>query len=260
MIKPGMIKSVTPTESRRSQTDGPRRPARPWSAERVLARLASQPLNDRMLPPSEVANSTFAHVTNCLAQALPETTARSARIRADLKRAGDYRPLAYQKLAARRLIGMMAALVAFGTLTLCVSPQSEPWCLAALVLGMFAAWWLPVWRLQRRAARRMHAIELAIPDLSDMLRVCLSQGLTVPAALATASRELRPIHPALALELAIACRQTELESLDSALEDLETRIDLPEIRSFVTRVLQADELSEAETDRPAFAQLSALAF
>jgi hypothetical protein len=142
-----------PPESCRSETDRPRQPARPWSAERVLARLASQPLNDRTLPPSEVADSAFAHVTNCLAQALPETTARSARIRADLKRAGDYRPLAYQKLAALRLVGMMGSLVVFGTLTLCVSPQSEPWCLAALVLGMFAAWWLPAWRLQRRAAR-----------------------------------------------------------------------------------------------------------
>jgi tight adherence protein C len=236
-----MIKSVMPPESCRSETDRPRQPARPWSAERVLARLASQPLNDRTLPPSEVADSAFAHVTNCLAQALPETTARSARIRADLKRAGDYRPLAYQKLAALRLVGMMGSLVVFGTLTLCVSPQSEPWCLAALVLGMFAAWWLPAWRLQRRAARRMHAIELAIPDLSDMLRVCLSQGLTVPAALATASRELRLIHPALALELAIACRRTELESLDAALEDLETRIDLPEVRSFVTHLLESVE-------------------
>jgi Flp pilus assembly protein TadB len=251
-----MIKSVTPPE-RRSETDRPRRPARPWSTERVLARLASQPLNDRMLPPSEVAESAFAHVTNCLAQALPETKTRSASIRVDLKRAGDYRPLAYEKLAALRLVGMMASLVAFGTLTICVSPQSEPWSLAALALGMFAAWWLPVWRLQRRAARRMHAIELAMPDLSDMLRVCLSQALTIPAALATASRELRPIHPALALELAIACRQTELESLEAALEDLETRIDLPEIRSFVTLVLQADDRSDAETDQPASNKLLA---
>ena len=74
---------------------------------------------------------------NCIARALPETKSRAARIRADMKRAGDYQPLAYQRLAAIRYVGMMASLIVFGTLTICVSPQSEPPCLAALALGMF---------------------------------------------------------------------------------------------------------------------------
>jgi tight adherence protein C len=241
VIKPVMIKPVTPPESRRSETARPRCPAREWSPDRALARLASQPLDDRVLDSAEVAGSSFAHVMNCVASALPETTARAARIRADLKWAGDYQPLAYQRLAAIRYVGMMASLIVFGTLTICVSPQSEPPCLAALAVGMFGAWWLPVWRLQQRAARRMRAIELAIPDLLDMQGVCASQGLTVPAALATASRELRPIHPALADELAIVCRQAELTSLEAALEDFETRVDLPEIRSLVTRLLETDQ-------------------
>jgi tight adherence protein C len=107
---------------------------------------------------------------------------------------------------------------------------------------MLASWWLPVWSARRRAARRIDEIEQAIPDLLDMINVCLSQGLNVPSALATASRELRPIHPALSDELEIACRQAELDSLEAALENFERRLDLQEIRSLVSRLLQADEI------------------
>ena len=235
-----MIKPIAPPENRQAEKDRPRRPAREWSAERVLERLASRPLDDPLLPSGVVAESAFAHVANCIARALPERKSGSATIRADLRRAGNYQSLAYQRLATVRYLGMMASLVVFGTLTICASRQSEAWSMSALALGMLAAWWLPVWRLQRRAAQRVRAIELAVPDLLDMVRICKSQGLTVPAALATASRELRPIHPALADELAIVCRQAELTSLERALEALETRIDLPEIRSLVTQLLETD--------------------
>jgi tight adherence protein C len=235
-----MIKPIARSESRRAENDRSRRAPREWNPDRVLKRLSSQPLDERMLSAAEGENSAVAHVLKCVALALPETPAHSERIQADLKRAGDYQPLAPQKLATIRYVGMIVSLVVFGTLTLYVSPQSEPWSMAALLIGMLAAWWLPVWHLQRRASRRTHAIELGIPDLLDLLRVCASQGLTVPVALATASRELRPIHPAIADELAIVCRQAELTSLAQALEAFETRVDLPEIRSLVTQLLETD--------------------
>ncbi|HEV8001093.1 MAG TPA: hypothetical protein VGP63_14500 [Planctomycetaceae bacterium] len=237
-----MIKPIAPPENRRAEKDRPRRPAREWSPERVLERLSSRPFDDRLLSSGIVTESAFAHAANCIARALPETKSRSATIRADLQRAGNYQPLAFQRLATVRYLGMMASLVIFGTLTICVSRQSEAWSMGALALGMLAAWWVPIWRLQRRAARRIQAIELAIPDLLDILRICQSQGLTVPAALATASRELRPIHPALAAELAIVCRQAELTSIERALEAFETRVDLPEIRSLVTRLSHVDDV------------------
>jgi tight adherence protein C len=239
-----MIRSVTPPESPRSPAD--QLPTREWSPDRSLERLMSQPSGAAALAAAELANSTLvnsrmAHVTNCLAQALPETKSRAADIKAGLKRAGSYEPLAYQKLAALRYVGMMLSLVVFGALTIFASKPAEPWCVFGVAVGMLVSWWLPVWLLQRRAARRIDEIELAIPDLLDLITVCLNQGLDVLSALATASREFRPIHPALADELAIVCRAAPLDSLEAALEDFERRIDLPEIRALVTRLLQADE-------------------
>jgi tight adherence protein C len=211
-----------------------------WSPSDALERLSGQ--SDETLKSAAVGreDSTFAHVTRCLAEALPETAARIARIQTTLRRAEQYDPLAYQELAAVRYAGMLASLVVFGTLTILASPAAEPWCVLGLAVGMLASWRLPLWRLQRRAAQRIDAIERALPDFTDLIAVCLSQGLSVQSTLETGSRELSPIHPELADELAIVCRQTELGSLESALEDFETRIDLPEIRALVTRLMAAD--------------------
>jgi tight adherence protein C len=233
-----MIRSITNSETPHLPAE--RGAVSDWSPARVLARLASQPLDASALVRPQEAKSTLAHVTDCLAQALPESKSRAARIKIDLKRAGAYEPFAYQKLAALRYAGMMLSLVVFGTLTIFVPKQAEFWCVLGVVVGMLASWALPVWRLRRQAARRTDRIEEAIPDLSDLFDVCLSQGLTAMAGLATAGRELQSVSPELAQEIAIVCRQAELTSLDSALDDFERRIDLPEIRSFVTRVLQAD--------------------
>jgi tight adherence protein C len=189
----------------------------------------------------------LAHAANCLAQALPETKSRALDIQTDLKRAGSYEPLAYQKLAAVRYVGMFLSLVVFGTLTIFASERTEPWCVVGIAVGMSASWWFPVWRLRRRANRRMDEIEQAMPDLLDLIQVYLGHGLDVPSALATASSELHAIHPALSDELAIVCRQAELDTLEAALENFEQRIDLPEVRSLVSRLLQADEVAPKST-------------
>jgi|HubBroStandDraft_4_1064222.scaffolds.fasta_scaffold132176_2 tight adherence protein C len=233
-----MIRPVEPPDAPLSP---PARLARAvWSPSDALERLSDQPNEKLKLAAVGREDSTLAHVTHCLAEALPETDARITRIQATLRRAGQYEPLAYQKLAAVRYVGMLASLVVFGTLTIIASPAAEPWCVAGLSLGMLTSWRLPLWRLQWRAARRIDAIERALPDFTDLIAVCLSQGLSVQSTLETAGRELSPIHPELADELVIVCRQAELGSVESALEDFETRIDLPEIRALVTRLMAAD--------------------
>jgi tight adherence protein C len=236
-----MIRPVTPPAG--PQALGDRLPTREWSPDRILRRLESRPPDasgETAGADPTLLDSNLAHVTNCVAQAFPETKSRAVDIKADLKRAGSHEPLAYQQLAAVRYAGMLLSLVVFGTLTIIASERMEPWCLVGVVVGMSASWWLPVWQLQRRANRRMDEIEQSLPDLVGLIQVYLSQGLSVPSALTTASRELRAIHPALSDELAIVCRQAELDSLEVALENFEQRIDLPEIRSLVSRLLQAD--------------------
>jgi tight adherence protein C len=192
-------------------------------------------------------DSNLTHFTSCVARALPETRSRAAEIKVDLKRAGNHDPFASQKLAAFRYGGMMASLIVFGTLAIYASKSVEPWCVAGIIVGMFTSWWLPVWRLKRRAARRLAQIAQAIPDAADLIDVCLSHGLTPYAALSTVGRELGLIYPSLADELAIVCRQAELDALEPALEDFERRIDLAETRELVSRLLNAEQFGTLPT-------------
>jgi tight adherence protein C len=233
-----MIRATTAAEDAQPQIDGPA--PFDWRPDRLLDRLESQPTEDLAVAAPAIADSALAHVTDCFAQAMPETRSRTRDIRANLRRAGRYEPRAYQKLAAIRYLGMLLSLVVFGTLAIFASPRIEPWCVLGVALGMLASWSFPVWRLRRRAARRIDEIERGMPDLLDLVNVCLGQGVSVESSLEIASRELRSVHPAVADELAIVRRQAELTSRETALDEFEQRIDLPEIRSLVSRLLQVD--------------------
>jgi tight adherence protein C len=226
-----MIRQVTPREKLDSA----------WNPAVALERLSSQPLESFELTPSGSSGAALAHLSECLACALPETRSRLAQIQIDLMRAGYHKPTAPRNLSSIRYLGMMLSLVVFGLLTIYASEAAEPWCVVGLTLGMVAGWGLPVWHVRRAAARRISEIEQSIPDLLDLTSACLSQGLSVLSLLSLASRDLRATRPALADELAIVCRQAELDSLERALDDFEQRIDLSEIRSFTSLLREADE-------------------
>src|ERR1700693_3123567 len=202
-----MIRQVTPRE----KLDGA------WNPARALERLSSQPPESFTLTPSESKRAALAHLSECLAQALPETRTRLAQIQIDLKRAGYYQPTAGRNLSAVRYFAMTLSLVVFGLLTIYAPKAAEPWCVFWMTIGMGAGWGLPVWSVRRAATRRISEIEHSIPDLLDLTAACLSQGLSVPSSLSLTSRDLRATRPALADELAIVCRQAELDSLERAL-------------------------------------------
>jgi tight adherence protein C len=219
-----------------------------WNPAAALERLSSQPLESFTLTRSGWSGAVLAHLSECLAQVLPETRTRLAQIHIDLKRAGYHQPTAGRNLSAVRYFGMMLSLVLFGLLAIYAPRATEPWCVFGLAIGMVTGWGLPVWHVRRAAGRRLREIEQSIPDLLDLAAACLSQGLSVPSTLSLISRDLRSTRPALANELAIVCRQAELDSLERALDDFEQRIDLSEIRSFTSLLREADQVGPLKPD------------
>src|ERR1700731_1187938 len=103
-----MIRQVTPREKLDLA----------WNPAAALERLSSQPLESFTPCPSESSGAALAHLSECLAQVLPETRTRLARIQIDLKRAGYHQPTAGRNLSAIRYLSMMVSLVAFGLLAI----------------------------------------------------------------------------------------------------------------------------------------------
>lgn len=213
---------------------------------RIIPRFADLAANSRSaLETSELLDPTnfnppqriFGHITPVLAACLPDSAKSRQRIRAALRRSGDYRLNAYQDVAAIRYVGLMSAMIVFGTLLVIVPQDWESWCVFGLAAGMLAAWFLPLFNIHERATARSRDIARGIPDLADMIDLSAQFGLSLSETLAFASRELQAAHPALAEELAIVCRQAKLGNLADALDSFASRIDVAEVRSLRSRLL-----------------------
>lgn len=190
----------------------------------------------------------FGAVTPVLAALLPESEARRREIEAELQRAGYYQPHAAENLAAIRYVAIVAPILAFGSLLLLVPPTWEMRILAMLVTLSLFGWALPRLYVKSRAAERRAEIERSMPDMLDMLNMCVSQGLTVPSSLNRIGRDLGPVHPALAQELRIVSEQAAIGTLEQALDNFGRRIDVPEVHSFTSLITQTERMGTSISD------------
>jgi tight adherence protein C len=107
--------------------------------------------------------------------------------------------------------------------------------LAGAVLGFYA----PDGYLRNRIQKRVHQLELGLPDALDLLVICAEAGLSLDAALVRVSRELEATWPELSEEFAItAAELTYLPERAAAFENLNLRTDMASIRGVVNTLLQ----------------------
>ena len=218
----------------------------------VLSRGETNPM-PRVLaedvPGTDDSDRKFGSLLNpALAALLPESSERRERDRKDLLTAGYHTPHAVENLSATRYVYMMLALIVFGALLLIVPARLEPWALGGLVFGPMLGWALPMLRVRGQAETRKREIEKAMPDLLDMLNMCVSQGLTVPDSLQRILRDFRGVYPAVSQELSIVTEQTQITNLQTALENFGRRIDLPEVHSFTSLMIQTERMGTSISD------------
>lgn len=222
-----------------------------WTDRRLFAEL--DPLAERRgndlptiepesVPGVDTRDWLFGALTPVLAALLPESEARRAEVRKELKAAGYYGPHAYQNFAAIRYLSTVLPLIVCGVLLVLVSKQFEGPVLGFLVTLPVVGWALPRVYLRSRGAERRNQIERSMPDVLDMLNMCVSQGLTVEQALRRITTELRDVYPVLAQELQIVAEQTELGGLDLALENFSDRADVPDVRALTSLLRQTERL------------------
>lgn len=112
--------------------------------------------------------------------------------------------------------------------------------LAGLLLVAFVGYYAPEWILRSQAARRQRIIQRALPDALDLLTITVEAGLGFDAALDRVSREM---GGPLGEELHRVVQEIQLgQSRVDALRDLADRNDVPELKSFVVAMIQADIL------------------
>jgi len=179
---------------------------------------------------------------------LPDSDQRQDEARKELTTAGFYQPHAFENLAATRYLAMMAGLVIGGVALIMVPPRLEWLAVISIIALPLLGWALPRLYVRGQAGERRRQIEQGMPDLLDMLNMCVSQGLTITDSLRRILRDLRGPYPALAQELRIVTEQASLAGLPTALNNFSKRIDIPEVHSFTSLLNQTERMGTSITD------------
>jgi tight adherence protein C len=109
-----------------------------------------------------------------------------------------------------------------------------------IALGAAIGFFLPDLLLYNAGTKRQEKIRLALPDALDMLTVCVEAGLGFDAALAQVARNTAG---PLAAEFARALQEMQIgKSRADALRATAERSSAPELRAFVSALVQASEL------------------
>jgi tight adherence protein C len=180
---------------------------------------------------------------------LPIMGDERARIEDQLFIAGIRRPNAVSLFVLSKLLLLVSAIVA----TWLLWPESTTEVTAALVmlpiagiaLGVFG----PNWWLATKVKRRQAKLRNGFPDALDLLVICVEAGLGLTAAIERVTTEVRILHPELAQEFASV--NAEIRSgIDraTALQGLNRRTGLPEIRGLVTLLVQTMQLGTGIAD------------
>lgn len=113
----------------------------------------------------------------------------------------------------------------------------------ATACGAFIGFFLPRLWVSRRFAKRREAIRRAVPNMLDLMVVCVEAGLSFTAALQKLSEEMRTSCPPLAQELTIVNQEILVgKPKADVFRSLAIRTEVDELRSLAVTLIQADRL------------------
>ncbi len=136
------------------------------------------------------------------------------------------------------LIGLLAFHQGLGIL-------QGAWLIAASAVGYY----LPNAWLMLRIRRRQRAIERALPELLDLLVLCVEAGLSLEQSVARVGREFIVHAPALAQELhAVSLELAAGSGRPHALRHLAQRIGLESVEGLVSLLIQAERFGTRVSD------------
>ncbi|MHB8154813.1 MAG: type II secretion system F family protein [Candidatus Omnitrophota bacterium] len=107
----------------------------------------------------------------------------------------------------------------------------------SLVVGFF----IPEMWLNQKIAKRLHNIRRDLPNIIDLLNLCVSGGMDFMLAVNRVVKDLKPCD--LTRELGEVYRETQVgKSRREAMKNFGWRVDMPEVHSFVRTLIQADRM------------------
>ena len=172
----------------------------------------------------------------------------SRSLQDDMIRAGFY-----STNAASMYLGAKFLLLAWGLLCLLALAVSVEWGLMLKLLtvggGASACFFLPNAVVAIRRSRRTRAVRYALPDVVDLLEVCVSSGMSLDQAWVVVSDEIRRVSSTLADEMTLTNLEIHLGAERvAAMRHLCERTGVDEIGSLVAVLVQSEKFGTSVAD------------
>jgi tight adherence protein C len=112
--------------------------------------------------------------------------------------------------------------------------------MAGVVLGSVLGYFLPVLQLRSQITRRQDTIVKALPNALDLLTICVEAGLGFEQAM---GKVYEKWDDDLAIAFGRVLQEIQLGKRRSeALRDMSSRMEVPDVTSFVAALIQAEQL------------------
>jgi tight adherence protein C len=200
---------------------------------RVMARLAPrQPARPALPSPALV----WRELVNRIGSSVPASANDLGRARQRLVRAGFRDPAAARLFQGART-GLAAAFGLAGAVAVWRFGSNILLVPAAAMAGYMA----PGQYLLFRIARRKRAIQRGLPNVLDLLVVCVESGLGIDQAMIQVAKELHEAHPEICDEFAVMNLELRAgKRRAEALHNLADRTGVEDMKKLVAVLVQTD--------------------
>lgn len=173
---------------------------------------------------------------------VPEKSDDYARMKRNFLQAGLHNSIAPPVFwGLKVLLAFVLPLVCYLGKFLLNNPQStQNVLLACLAVSVFG-YYLPDILLSNKIIRRREAIKKALPDMLDLMVVCVEAGLGLDATIRRITGEISMSHKELSSELWMYSLELHAGmSREQALRNLSVRVNLEDFKSLVSVLIQTD--------------------
>jgi tight adherence protein C len=206
--------------------------------QRISDVVAPQGRRGGLMSSIQQTGSSLGGMVQQLEKVLPKSSAEVSVIQQRLIRAG-YRSDSAINLfyGAKVLVPITLCVLAFAT----GIASNNPFFVYAIALGLgFLA---PDFWLGRRISARQANIRRGLPDVLDLLVICIEAGLSMDQATSRTAEELTLAHPAVCDELSIVVlEQRAGRARSDAWKQFADRTGVDSVRNLVTVLIQSEQL------------------
>ena len=205
--------------------------------ERISAVITPRPKQAGLREAIEQTGITLGTMVERFERVVPKSTADMSVIQKRLVRAG-YRNDSAVKLfyGAKVIVPLLLCVLAFAT----GAGSYSPFFVYLLAIGL--GFLLPDFWLGNRISARQASIRRGLPDVLDLLVICVEAGLSLDQAVARTSQELSLAQPAVSDELDIVVleQRAGLPRAD-AWRHFAERTNVESVRNLVSVLIQSEK-------------------